>query len=383
MNQHFDVLIIGGGPAGASCALALRNSGLKVAIVDKGIFPRDKTCGDAIPGPSLKILRKILGTHALDLSAFHQKTHVRTSSIYPQSGKRIDIHWKAEAYNAKRIDFDDFLFNLVKQDAQTKIFEGLTIQSLTRSDVITCKIKDSEDTFSADVVVGADGANSVVYRTFFKEDKTPASDGFAVRAYYTNVDCPAHTNAFFLLNSIRGYFWIFPLGNNQFNVGIGFMKRDKSNQKLNIKKTFEEIIHSNEVIAPKFIKSTKASDILGFKLPLGGRPRRISQERVVLTGDAAHLIDPLQGHGIDKAMESGRLAAIHIKNCFETKQFSAEFMSKYDDEVNQTIGQDLRRNQKVMSMLYRFPWLFPLLSRAVHIFRPIILRIFYRSKRQQ
>ena len=60
MNKDFDVVIIGAGPAGTSCALALRKSGLKVALLDKRKFPRDKTCGDAIPGPTHRYLKEIL-----------------------------------------------------------------------------------------------------------------------------------------------------------------------------------------------------------------------------------------------------------------------------------------------------------------------------------
>jgi len=80
-ETHYDIIIIGAGPAGTACALALRESGLRVALVDKSTFPRDKTCGDAIPGPTLKVLRKLLPDSDEIFDQFAEKQRIQSSSF--------------------------------------------------------------------------------------------------------------------------------------------------------------------------------------------------------------------------------------------------------------------------------------------------------------
>ena len=98
-------------------------------------------------------------------------------------------------------------------------------------------------------------------------------------------------------------------------------------------------------------------DIKGFGLPLGSRFIKLSGERFMLCGDAGSLIDPLQGHGIDKAMLSGKLAAEQAIRCFEKGDFSAEFIKEYDRKVYKKLGAEFRRNYWALKIFTRFPML--------------------------
>ena len=88
MNYDYDVLIVGAGPAGAACALGLAESGLRVGLLDKARFPRDKVCGDAIPGPTLKALARLNPAYAAELRALTagHRTDVRTSRLLSRPG---------------------------------------------------------------------------------------------------------------------------------------------------------------------------------------------------------------------------------------------------------------------------------------------------------
>ena len=79
MSQNYDVMILGAGPAGSSCALHLRSAGLKVGLLDKHTFPRDKVCGDAIPGRAIRCLQSIFPDLPAALDGFQEKllTHRR------------------------------------------------------------------------------------------------------------------------------------------------------------------------------------------------------------------------------------------------------------------------------------------------------------------
>lgn len=134
MSKNYDIAIIGAGPAGTSCALALRNSGLKVALIDKSKFPRDKTCGDAIPGPSLKFLKEIQKDFITDLQGFEDKHKIKSSILYLANGESLEINWKTDAYNSRRFHFDEFLLNQVKKHTKVSIYEGIRIKTITREE---------------------------------------------------------------------------------------------------------------------------------------------------------------------------------------------------------------------------------------------------------
>ncbi|MBN2639336.1 MAG: FAD-dependent oxidoreductase [Bacteroidales bacterium] len=92
MNKDFDVAIIGAGSAGTSCALALRNSGLKVALIDKSRFPRNKTCGDAVPGATLKYLKEISTESYDEFRKFKHKQKVESGIVYLANGKSLEFN---------------------------------------------------------------------------------------------------------------------------------------------------------------------------------------------------------------------------------------------------------------------------------------------------
>ena len=365
MNKDYDVIILGAGPAGSCCALALKDSGLKVALIDKSQFPRNKTCGDAIPGPSLKTLKQLLGETLAtkELTSFELKQQITSSHLFSTKGSRIEINWKTEAYNSSRFAFDNFLLNLVKKHTKTSIYEGVGIKEIEKSEhKIYLKGKTIDTSFNCKFLVGCDGANSIVAKTFTKKPKPQLVAGIAIRQYYENIKTSPKTNEFYALEGFQGYFWIFPLKGNLYNVGLGLIGENlDSKAKKELKKVLQDTIENNSLISGKFKNAKPTSKIEGFKLPAGGKKRSISGERFILTGDAANLIDPLQGHGIDKAMKSGMIAAVQIEKCFQQNDFSSNFISEYDTIVSKIIAKELKRNLRLMNILKKFPWLLSLL----------------------
>lgn len=361
MNKDYDIAIIGAGPAGTCCALELRNSGLSVAIIDKSKFPRNKTCGDAVPGMALKYLKEISNGAYNEFKGFEHKQKVESSLVYLANGKSLEFRWKNEAYNSKRFSFDNFLLEQVKKHTSTSVYEGITIDNINRKgEKILINAKDQDFSITCDMVIGSDGAHSVVskYLTNNRQQNLPKVN--ALSAYFKDVACSHNTNEVYLLNGFPGYFWIFPVGENLFNVGLGTYKQKKSNS-INLRAYFLKIITEHPEIEDKFRQAHIDSKINGFPLPMEGKGVDISGERFLLTGDAARLIDPFSGHGIDNAMRSGMIAARHIVKCFEQKNFSPSFNQGYNVTIYDNIQKELNRKFRFMTLHIRFPWILNLL----------------------
>ncbi|MDX1905416.1 MAG: geranylgeranyl reductase family protein [Bacteroidia bacterium] len=367
--QETDVLIAGAGPAGTTCALALAESGLRVTLVDKAAFPRDKICGDALSGKVVSVLKYLNLAVRDDLYAFPEKLGSWGIRFIAPSGEALDIPFASQASQAiprppgfisPRLDFDNFLLEQVRQRTDTRIIEGFPVMSLTRTPTGILATGPDGAQIRTRLLIGADGAHSVVTRQLsdIRMDKRHHSAG--IRVYYQGIT-GFHERNFIELHYIRellpGYLWIFPLPHGRANVGLGMLSADVSRHRVNLRQRLTDILRTHPALAARFANAVPEGPASGFGLPLGSRRRRLSGERFMLTGDAASLIDPFSGEGIGNAMISGRLAAAQAQTCFATQDFSAAAIRAYDQALYRKIGSELRLSYR-MQQLVNYPWLF-------------------------
>jgi flavin-dependent dehydrogenase len=161
-------------------------------------------------------------------------------------------------------------------------------------------------------------------------------------------------------------------------VGLGLLRSDIKND-FNIKAYLEQVLSTPGSIGDMFKESTLKSKTLGHNLTSFNKKIEISGERYLLVGDAAHLIDPIQGHGIDKAIKSGSMAAEQIIKCFKQNNFSKNTMSNYDNNVYKVLGKELIWNYKLMKMYRAFPWIITLLQPFAKLNMEFFLKLFYRK----
>jgi len=360
MTEKFDVIICGAGPAGATCALALGSSGLKVALVDKSDFPRDKICGDAIAAYVPKVLNTIHPDYAKALAGFTEKEKVNTIRIVSPNTKTLDISYGEDGFISTRVKFDNFLLDLVKQLDNVKLFLHTAIQDVAANEKEAYVILDDNTKLEAALIIGCDGEQGITRKKLTQTQLDPEHNAAAVRAYFKNVkDIPESTfELHFIDNIIPGYFWIFPLPNNQANVGLGILSQKVSAKKLNLRQEMLRIIETNPSIKERFVGAEMISKIEGYGLPLGSRKTTISGNRFMLCGDAASLIDPLTGEGIGQAMVSGRYAGWQAKKCFEQNNFSASFIKQYNKTVYDKLWGEHRRNYFIRKLIVNHPSLF-------------------------
>ncbi len=347
--MDYDVIVVGAGPSGSSCAAFLGRRGIKTLLVDKASFPRDKACGDGITGKSLQVLKELGISNKLELC---QYMVIKSVSV---SCSGVDEFRVAHAdntqnigYGCKRQIFDNVIFGLAKEHAD--VLENFTVTDVIMENGKVSGIKGvakngEEKEFRTKVVVGADGANSVVAKRLgaggFKADKSYV----AARAYYEGVNIAGNNLEIHLPDELLpGYFWIFPVGDNVFNVGLGVMADEVQKRKLNLKTMMEYMIKKS-YLSEKFKNARQVSEIKGWNLPTGAQKRRRAGDGFLLVGDAASLIDPFTGEGIGNALTSGKLAAGVICDAVKRGDFSYKTLRNYEVEINRKMGKGFRMQQ--------------------------------------
>lgn len=357
ITTDFDVIISGAGPAGCTAALAMGSSGLRIALIEKDRFPREKICGDAIPAFVPKVLDTINPEYRRAFEDVTEKIKINICRVAAPGKKFIDLKFPEYGYTCKRIIFDAFLFELADHLPNLTIFQETSVKEVTADNDRIVISTDKNHVLKAQLVIGCEGANSIISKKLAITRKNPDEGSVAVRAYFKNIkDVPPGTIEFhFLKNFLPGYFWIFPLPGNQYNVGLGMPSKKLSENKINLKNEFLKIIETDPCLSYRFSEAEMAGEIRGHFLPFCSRKIPISGNRFLLCGDAASLINPATGGGIGQAMQSGRFAGWHTLKCFEKNDFSGDFMKGYDRVVFDKIWKENRRYLKVREYVIKYP----------------------------
>lgn len=338
----YDVVVVGAGPAGSTAAKFLSENDVKVLLVDKSIFPRDKPCGGGIPIRAVKKFKYIEEKNLIESFSYGGCIH----SISPKCKLEIPKN-KPLIAMVLRKKFDYELVKLAIESGTT-FSDGKLVQNINiLDDKVRIKFSDNSE-IESKIVIGADGVWSTVAKqcnlrndnnnislSLFQE--IPLSIDTLDR-YYTKKRV---SHVYMKVQGIIGYGWIFPK-KKHLNIGICEFKSiaDKSSNKVNLKDVFSnfiEILKQDEMI-PKKIKVEKCR---GAALPLKPLTRTFAN-RVILCGDAAGLINPATGEGIDYAMSSGKIAAGVIIDALEANDMSAKFLSKYELIWKKDFGKDIK-----------------------------------------
>ena len=361
--MSYDVIVLGGGPAGAVAAMYLHKLGKKVLLLDKAKFPRDKVCGDAQGRKAARIMKE-LGIYEEYERLPGQKIYGITLSSPNGTQMHLDVAERSEpapGYVHTRMVFDNFLF----QSAQKF---GIETREFNATDVIIDKgyVKgivginenSEKEEIRANLVLAADGANSVVAIKLGLNRNPDEHHIVALRAYYKNVKGMTDRIEIHLVKTlIPGYFWIFPLPNGEANVGLGMVKKDMQKKKIDLRKAIIKEIEENPLFKERFADATLEGQIVGWNLPVASYHRKCYGNGFMLLGDAASLIDPLSGEGVGFAMISGRTAAMIAAEAIERSDFSEKFLKKYDQDLWNEIGDEIKTSYRVQRLGKRFPHL--------------------------
>lgn len=259
MNYNYDLIIVGGGPAGSTMALYASKYGLKVLLVDRANFPRDKVCGDAIPYECYQILQ--------ELNLFQQvleSPHARAIRNMFYSEQEFLQSPQAESNSGvlmcPRIIFDNILFQAAKASVDT--YEEFYVENLLIDDgqIFGIQGRSSDGKlheYTAKVVAGADGCSSIVAKKLGLQLHDRQHAAFATRTYYRNLSLPKNELEFhYLRECIPGYFWIFPVTPETFNVGVIIFPETLTAEKRMSSQKIHRQLESSSLLKENLLKQS-------------------------------------------------------------------------------------------------------------------------------
>lgn len=349
MAVVYDVIVVGGGPGGSTCAALLGKKGRKVLLVDKAKFPRDKTCGDAVSGKSATVLRElglVSEVEKLKHSEVWGVTFSSPEGVVVEVPFPKDKHGKPQGYVCRREDYDNLLFSNATKYAE--VWEQFMVTDVIKDERgFVCGVRgtdlktNAQREVRAKIVVGADGATSVVATKLGLNKLDPKHHCVALRGYYKGITgLTNNIEIHFVESLIPGYFWIFPLDDGFANVGVGMLTSDMNARKANLKQAMLDVIEKDKNFAPRFKNARLVGEIKGWNLPFGSHHRKAHGDGFVLLGDAASLVDPFSGEGVGNAMTSASYAAPVIERALSSGDYSAKMLGGYEKNLwNQIAGE--------------------------------------------
>jgi geranylgeranyl reductase family protein len=344
--EAYDIAVIGGGPAGTAAAIRAARSGLRVIVFEKGKYGRDKVCGDGLTPRAVGALN----TLNIDLADAH-----RIQGLRMIAGKKVrELDWpttdRFPNYGAvwPRRRLDAALMDAATEAGAEMIYETEALPILADQPSGTSAqgarvigVEAGGRTIAADLTIIAAGAPGTVAKMVGATRTADEPYGLAIRTY---AETPRHTDVHLEAclslrddsgTAVPGYGWMFPAGDGTVNIGCGALSTMKGFKKLNLNTmlaSYREQVRDDWDLGPDLERAR------AWRLPMATQKRHGSGW--VAVGDAAGLINPMNGEGIDYGLESGMLAVdLFVENPATAPQ-------RYDEQIGEQFDAFLRTGRR-------------------------------------
>ena len=351
MKNKYDVLVIGGGPAGAVAAKTAVEKGLSACIIEKRpAIGAPVRCAEGI---GREALHEFIDPDPRWISA-----EMTGASIVAPDGFLMKLESELAGnkvgYILDRKFFDrELVWKAAEAGADVAVKTRASAPLIEKGFVKGAKVEccGQVTNVTADVVIAADGVESKFSRWCGIDTTVPVSEIMSsVQYVMADIDIDEHSTVFYLGNEVapEGYLWVFPKGRRSANVGIG----------ISGKKSGEG--HRAKDYLERFVKKTfphgKQIEYIAGGVSVCRPLDCTVADGLIITGDAARVVDPLTGGGIYNSMYTGRLAADVAAECIGKGDVSKTALMVYDKTWRASkMGKAIERNYHIKEYLIRQP----------------------------
>ncbi|NIM47429.1 MAG: geranylgeranyl reductase family protein [Candidatus Aenigmarchaeota archaeon] len=339
MSENWDVIIIGAGPSGTTCAKKLVENGFSVKIYDRRQeIGSPKRCGEGLSESIQNLIGKIPDR------CIAQK--IKGARVYAPNGKYLEAVLERGGFILERKVFDKWLAERAVK-AGVEIQSNSFISSLIKHDGYFAGVKGEflgeEFEEKAKMIVCATGAESPLRKQalgiFSKLDLIDS----CLQYEMSGIDIDPDFIHIYVGNEIapRGYIWVFPKGINRANIGVGIIPGEKTP-----KFYLEKFVNSQLEIKKGSIIEVNAGCV-----PVGGMEKDMVTNGLLACGEAAHHVNPIHGGGIKEAVISGKLAADVISESLKKGDVSKKALSKFNKLWWEKRGNRLEKVEKLREVL--------------------------------
>jgi len=358
-RPFYDVCVVGSGPSGGTCGYYLAKGGARVALLDKEEFPRDKYCGDAVCKTAIEILS--------DMKLYPRLVEENLAHIADSGGfvSPSGLSYVGRSHEAlgeipaaiaiKRLNLDNAIAKAAKEagaDLKEKhMVTGATFDK--EKGLWTVQVKD-RPSVTARVLICADGAQSKLAQALGIVKGQP--QGSCSRAFVEGGTHQFDSDGVVFYNKaiLPGYAAIFRHPNDELNYCCYLIPGNPEVVNEDLKQWHDYLLEKDEMVRAALGDNYKIEQMRAGELRLGGVEVSYD-EHLLVTGDAAGMIDPMTGEGIHHAMDGGRMAAQTTLECIKQGNYSKEAMSVYHQRWMYAFGTDFKWSDTICQFLYRFP----------------------------
>ncbi|WP_194911810.1 NAD(P)/FAD-dependent oxidoreductase [Catenulispora rubra] len=384
MSVDYDVVIVGGGPAGSTAAAYLAKAGLSVAVFEGDNFPRPHVGESLVPATT----RCLLETGAMDkveAAGFPKKYGAAwTATTSPNINADLaatlthelgtaDILFKERdqpgtdrdyTFHVDRSKFDLILLKHA-ESLGAKVFQGIRVLRADFDDpdqvTVTARMGRHEVGVTAKLVIDASGRQTFLGRQLGTKESDPVFDQYAIHTWFEGLDRSEVANSPEKVDYIYIHFlpitdtwvWQIPITDTVTSIGVVTQKKQFAEANLDREAFFWKFVESRPDLAAALRKTERVTD---FKVEAdySYAMKEICGDRYVLIGDAARFVDPIFSSGVSVALNSARLVTDDILKAFANDDFSKASFATYE----KTIRNGVRNWYEFISVYYRLNILF-------------------------